>query len=101
MRETAALISLAAALVTGDSGPMHLASAVGTPVAALFGPTARAWGFMPQGTRDIVLQKALPCRPCSLHGAKTCPRGQECMTGITPDEVMDALHEIIGNAPKE
>ena len=101
LRETAALISRAAALVTGDSGPMHLASAVGTPVAALFGPTARAWGFMPQGGRDIVLQKALPCRPCSLHGAKACPRGQECMTSITPDEVMKALHEIIGNAPQK
>lgn len=101
LRETAALLSRAAALVTGDSGPMHLASAVGTPVAALFGPTAKAWGFMPQGTQDIVLQKALPCRPCSLHGAKACPRGQECMAGITPDEVMDALHGIRDNASRE
>ncbi len=95
VRETAALLSRASALVTGDSGPMHLATAVGTPAVALFGPTAKAWGFMPQGAKDLVLQKALPCRPCSLHGAKACPRNHECMTGINPEDVMNALRAIL------
>ena len=47
LRETCALLERADLLVTGDSGPMHLACGVGTPVIALFGPTAKAWGFYP------------------------------------------------------
>ena len=51
LRTTCALLEQADWLVTGDSGPMHLACAVGTPVTALFGPTARAWGFYPRRSR--------------------------------------------------
>jgi len=88
LRETCALLSKADMLVTGDSGPMHLASGVDTPVAAIFGPTARAWGFYPAGLKDRVIEQPLECRPCSLHGAKPCPSGFECMTSITPESVM-------------
>ncbi len=65
LRSLCAVLAQAGALATNDSGPMHLASAVGTPVLALFGPTARAWGFYPAGPRDLVLERDLPCRPCS------------------------------------
>jgi ADP-heptose:LPS heptosyltransferase len=91
LRETCALLGRADLLVTGDSGPMHLACGVGTPVIALFGPTARAWGFYPAGPRDVVLERDLPCRPCSLHGAKKCDKGFECMTETTPETVLDAV----------
>ncbi len=91
LRESCALLSLAAVVVTGDSGPMHLASAVGTPVVALFGPTHKAWGFYPEGKNDVVLEAELSCRPCSLHGSKKCPHDQACMTTISVDEVFDAV----------
>ncbi len=91
LRETCALLAEANVMVTNDSGPMHLASAVGTPVVAFFGPTAKAWGFFPAGPRDIVLEKEMKCRPCSLHGGSGCSRGLECLTSITPEAAMDAI----------
>ena len=93
LRETCALLASSRTLVTGDSGPMHLGTAVGTPVIALFGPTTREWGFFPSGERDIVLESALPCRPCSLHGKKPCPRSGECLASITPESVLRIIEE--------
>lgn len=91
LRETCAILSQARALVTADSGPMHLATAVGTPVVALFGPTAQVWGFYPSGPFDTVLERAMPCRPCSLHGSTRCKTGRECLTCIEPDDVAERL----------
>lgn len=98
LRETCALMSQAQALVTADSGPMHLATAVGTPVVALFGPTSQVWGFQPSGPFDTVLEQRLSCRPCSLHGATRCKRGRECLTAIEPDEVALRLFETLERA---
>ena len=92
LRETAALLAQASILITGDSGPMHLAASVGTPVIALFGPTTEAWGFAPAGTQDTVLQvHDLSCRPCSLHGSRPCSKGLACMLGLTPEAVFDTV----------
>ncbi|WP_245576376.1 glycosyltransferase family 9 protein [Desulfovibrio cuneatus] len=88
LRETCALLGHCRCLITGDSGPMHLASAVGTPVVALFGPTTPEWGFYPAGPHDTVLERPLPCRPCSLHGKGTCPRNGQCLQDIAPEEVV-------------
>lgn len=95
LRQTCAVLERAQVLVTSDSGPMHLASAVSTPVCAFFGPTARAWGFYPQGSRDRVLERSLDCRPCSLHGKSRCTRGRECLAGISPEEAMTTIRSII------
>lgn len=93
LRELAAILAQADTLVTGDSGPMHLAGAVGTPVLALFGPTTAEWGFFPAGERDRVLELELACRPCSLHGAAGGEGGcdRRCLTGISPPAVLAAL----------
>jgi ADP-heptose:LPS heptosyltransferase len=93
LRQTCALLARSQGLVTGDSGPLHLGTAVGVPVTALFGPTGREWGFFPSGPRDTVLQRDMPCRPCSLHGRKPCARGPACLAAITPEEV---LAEVVG-----
>ena len=93
LRESCALLACCRALVSGDSGPMHLASAVGTPVIALFGPTTREWGFYPAGPHDRVLEQNLPCRPCSLHGLAACRRGGECLAGISPENALEALEQ--------
>jgi ADP-heptose:LPS heptosyltransferase len=95
LRESCALLARSRLLLTGDSGPMHLASAVGTPVLALFGPTTREWGFFPAGPRDRVLERlGLPCRPCSLHGRTPCTRRQECLLSISPEEALAAMEEM-------
>lgn len=93
LRQTCALLARADALVTGDSGPMHLGTASGAPVTALFGPTRAEWGFAPSGPRDSVLETDLPCRPCSLHGRRPCPRDLACLAAIEPGRV---LAEVLG-----
>lgn len=88
LRELLALLAQADLLITGDSGPMHLAEGVGTPVVALFGPTCREWGFFPSSQHSLVLQAPLHCRPCSLHGktANTCSHA--CIKALTPADVV-------------
>ncbi len=88
------LASLAAVLarldcyVGNDSGVMHLAWAQRVPVTAIFGPTTRSLGFWPRGDGSSVMEVCEPCRPCGLHGHKTCPRGHfRCMRRISADMV--------------
>lgn len=95
LREACAVLSCAQALVTGDSGPMHLAGGVQTPVVALFGPTHRAWGFYPEGLSDIVLEADEDCRPCSLHGKNVCEKGQICMRAIDPERVLRSVLSLL------
>ena len=83
--ELAALIAEARLLITVDTGPMHIANAVGTPVVALFGPTdPRGWG--PRGPRDIVLQRPVECSPC--WGKSEC-NDHRCMEMISSDELIE------------
>lgn len=91
LRQSAAVLSHCRALITGDSGPMHLARAVQTPVVGLFGPTTREWGFYPTQPEGCVLEHPLPCRPCSLHGKKPCPRNVQCLREVTPGQVLQAI----------
>ena len=97
LRETCALLNAATVLVTGDSGPMHLACAVGTPVVGLFGPTSRAWGFYPEGREDVVVEMDIACRPCTLHGKTRCGNQRVCMNAITPEYVFETLMERFGS----
>ncbi|MDO8446305.1 MAG: lipopolysaccharide heptosyltransferase II [Deltaproteobacteria bacterium] len=95
LRDAAALISRCKAFVSNDSGPMHIATAVGTPVVAIFGPTIRGFGFSPLG-KSAIVEKEMKCRPCSLHGGDKCPNGHfECMKGIPVDEVFERVRELL------
>lgn len=86
-------------LVTNDSGPMHVAAAHGVPTLAIFGPTTRELGFFPYGEGHRVVEADLACRPCGLHGAKTCPEGHFlCMELIGVDAVYRASLEMMGPA---
>jgi heptosyltransferase-2 len=92
---TGALLKRARALIAADSGVMHLATAVGTPVVALFGPTVEAFGFFPYHAKATVLQRDLPCRPCSSHGGPTCPlRHHRCMQDLQPGDALEALRKL-------
>jgi heptosyltransferase-2 len=96
LRGSAALIQRAAVLVTNDSAPLHMATAVGTPIVALFGPTVPDFGFGPRRAGDATLgQDGLPCRPCSKHGPETCPLGHHrCMRDLAVHTVAAALAAI-------
>lgn len=97
LRESAAVIERAALLVTNDSAPLHLATGVGTPVVAVFGPTTPSQGFGPLGSRTRVVQESgLWCRPCSPHGPERCPFGHHaCMQGIEVGRVLQAATALL------
>jgi 3-deoxy-D-manno-octulosonic-acid transferase/heptosyltransferase-1 len=88
LRDLAALYRLASLVVTTDSGPMHIAAAVNTPVVALFGPTDPA-RTGPYGTGHTVVRRGLSCSPCFL---KECP-SRRCMNEILVDDVFDAVRK--------
>ena len=83
---SAELIGRCAVVVTNDSAPLHLASAMGTPTVAIFGPTVPEFGFGPLSPRaSVVGEETLACRPCDRHGPQRCPLGHHrCMRDLTP-----------------
>jgi heptosyltransferase-2 len=96
----AAAIERVDLLVSCDSGPVHLASALGTPVIAVFGPTSPVrWG--PLGSRARVVRTGPPCSPCSNHGDPACPNqnGHRCMGDLVPAAVIAAARELL-DAPR-
>ena len=93
LRELACLLARSSLMVAMDSGPMHLACAVGTPVVALFGPTA-PWRTGPFGSRHSVIRKELDCSPC--YRKKTCPLGHHrCMADITVEDVLEVCSNYL------
>ncbi len=97
LQGTGALLRRAAAVVSGDTGVMHMATAVGTPVVALFGPTVRPFGFFPYTDRAQVLELGLPCRPCSSKGSARCPLGHHrCLRDIGVEAVYQAIGRSLG-----
>jgi heptosyltransferase-2 len=96
LRQSAALIGRAVALVTNDSAPLHLATAMGTPVVALFGPTVTEFGFGPMRPDDLALGvEGLLCRPCSAHGPPRCPlTHHRCMRDLAVAAVTRAVEEL-------
>ena len=94
---SAALLSHAKMLVTNDSAPLHLASAMNTPTVALFGPTVPSFGFGPLSERHVIVeQHGLVCRPCHAHGPQQCPLGHwKCMREITSETVVAAVRNVV------
>ena len=84
-----AAVRRCALLVSNDSGPMHVATAVGTPVIGVFGATHPRLGFAPVGPADAAVTLDLPCSPCSLHGNRACQfRTHACMVDLDPSRVI-------------
>jgi lipopolysaccharide heptosyltransferase II len=96
LQGTGALLARCRALVSGDTGVMHMATGVNTPVIALFGPTVRAFGFFPYAPGAVVLERDLACRPCTAWGTERCPLGHHrCLRDISPTEVEDVLRLMV------
>jgi len=98
---SAELLARARLLVTNDSAPLHLASAVGTRTLAIFGPTVPAFGFGPlaPGSQTAGVED-LACRPCDAHGPRVCPLGHwRCMREQAPDAVAVRARAMLASLP--
>ena len=107
IHETAAVLERCDLLVGNDSGPMHIAAAMGVPVVAVFGPSnSRAWGpYTPpmEESKHKIVARELPCMPCfyrnhSLGLREGCgPR--PCLNGLPASTVVDACEEVLKMGP--
>jgi heptosyltransferase-2 len=91
LRQLAAVLSRAALCVTNDSGPMHMANALGVPTVAVFGPT------LPQATRPFqapsaFIHKEAPCWPCAY---RDCPFDHRCMLSITAEDIYEQGRRLV------
>jgi len=89
--EMAALVKKCKVLVTGDSGPMHIAVSQQVPVVAIFGPSD-ANRYAPYRQEGNVITFGCPCQPCGQH---ICEIGHICMEKVTVDAVLDKLNHLI------
>jgi ADP-heptose:LPS heptosyltransferase len=100
LAELAALLAHAEVLVSGNTGPAHLAAAVGTPVVSLFTPVVPVQRWGPWGVPRVILgdQSA----PCAGSRARTCPvEGHPCLSSVTPEDVVAAARHLArGDSPR-
>ncbi len=97
--ESAAIMKNAALTVSNDSAPVHLASGVDAAILELFCSTVPEFGFTPLSSNSHYLEtpQKLACRPCGLHGKKTCPLSHfSCGNTLTPEFVLKKIKEIVG-----
>ena len=94
--DLASILKRSSLFISNDSGPVHIACAVGTPTIAIFGRNDRGLSprrWRPTGKRDIVLHKDLGCETCLSHN---CDRSFACLDAISVEEVLDAADRILG-----
>lgn len=96
----AAVIQQLDLFVTGDTGPMHIAHAVATPIVAVFGPS-EPLRYAPRGVRDTVVRVDLPCSPCNRirQPPRRCTgHTPDCLAGVATAQVMSAIDETLRGA---
>ncbi|WP_214414375.1 glycosyltransferase family 9 protein [Sphaerisporangium fuscum] len=92
--ELASVLAAASAVVVPNTGPAHLAAAVGTPVVSLFAPVVPAGRWAPYRVPVVLLgDQAAPCRGSR---ARLCPvPGHPCLSSVTPDQVVEAVRDLV------
>ena len=88
-----ALIAAADLTITNNTGPMHVAAAVGTPVVALFALTNPPQQWRPWLAPHRLLWREVPCRLCY---SRICPTTHDCLAGVRPEEIVAAATELLG-----
>ena len=103
--ESAAIVKNAKAVLTGDTGLMHIAAAFHKPIISIWGNTVPEFGMTPYYPKGMDLNsimevKNLPCRPCSKIGYADCPKGHfKCIEGLDDRIIVDKLQQLIANLP--
>lgn len=95
IQESAELMKHAIMNFVNDSAPLHMASAVNAPVTAIFCSTVPAFGFGPLSENQQIVQtyQVLACRPCGLHGYKSCPKKHfDCAFGIEDEQLLQQIN---------
>lgn len=98
LMQSAALMQHTKLVLANDSAPLHLASATNAPVCAVFCSTVPAFGFTPLSERSFIIEteEKLDCRPCGLHGYKSCPKGHfECAESIRTEQILETVEKIM------
>lgn len=97
--ETSVLISKCKLIITNDTGLMHLADLINTPLIAIFGSTVRELGFYPFGENSYIIENnELKCRPCSHIGLDKCPKKHfKCMKDIEETKIINIAYKILNN----
>ncbi len=98
--ESAALLSHAFLVVCNDTSIGHIAEAMGTPAIIIFGPTVREYGYAPFLPKSVLIEKDLPCRPCTRNGKGECKITAKrlCLTSIPPQTIYEQILNITQNA---
>ena len=99
---SAAILALSRLLLTGDTGPMHLAAAVGTPVLAVFGPSM-PWRYAPLVEPHRIVRVDLPCSPCNrirLPPERCRGHVPDCLDQVTTNAVIAAGRELLAGGPE-
>lgn len=97
LHELAELMKISRLVISGDTGPMHIAEALNAPLIVIMGSSVREFGFYPSSEKSVVIENAgLSCRPCSHIGKEKCPKGHfKCMLEIKPEAVYNKIKETV------
>jgi heptosyltransferase-2 len=96
VQELPAYLERCTVVVSNDTGPMHMAAALGKPILVLYGPTTPALGFSPYGVRWEEASVPLECRPCHAHGPQCCPLSHwRCMLDLSVDQVAAGVRRLL------
>ena len=96
--ELAHIIGKAALLITNDSAPLHIGSAMGTRIVAFFGPTSDAEYGPATKNKSRVLNKKITCSPCKVPQCVNTDRKYECLRTISVEEAFEAVKELVQGA---
>jgi len=99
LAEMVALLENASVVITNDSGPMHMAAALGRPLVAVYGPTSPI-RTGPYNRPGSVVRAGLPCSPCYIRKLSRCPHGHACMSRITVEDVLTVVASELAGAGK-
>jgi len=99
LRTSMTILSIASVAVGADTGLIHAAEALGTPVVMITGPTSRETGANVRHTGSQQLYSDLWCRPCSKNGQRRCIRNEQfCLSGVTSKEVLESINSVFPEA---